>query len=117
MKCDNCAEKCPQAETANEIAKGRMYATDEVIRLQTELQTYKDAEEQGKLYTFPCKIGDVIYSIHDRDIIEYTVAFIKITEKVIIIETKVGYIFNITDLGKFLFLSYDEAKQALTELR
>ena len=38
MKCDNCTEKCPQEELACEIAKGRMYATKEVIRLQKELK-------------------------------------------------------------------------------
>jgi len=41
MKCDNCKEKCPQEELACEIAKGRLYATDEVIRLQKELEEYR----------------------------------------------------------------------------
>ena len=41
-KCDNCAEKCSQAELACEIAKGRMYATDEVIRLQKELEEVRN---------------------------------------------------------------------------
>lgn len=41
MKCDNCIEKCPQEELACEIAKGRMYATNEVVRLQKELKEIK----------------------------------------------------------------------------
>lgn len=41
MKCDNCTEKCPQEELACEIAKGRMYATNEVVRLQKELKEIK----------------------------------------------------------------------------
>ena len=47
--CKHCTVKCPQEELACEIAKGRMYATDEVIKLQKELQKYKDLEEQGRL--------------------------------------------------------------------
>ena len=42
MKCDNCKEKCPQEELACEIAKGRMFATNEVIRLQKELDEYQE---------------------------------------------------------------------------
>lgn len=41
MKCENCTEKCPQEELACEIAKGRMYATEEVIRLQKEAEKQK----------------------------------------------------------------------------
>lgn len=41
MKCDNCTEKCPQEELACEIAKGRMYATKELIEAQKELEAYK----------------------------------------------------------------------------
>lgn len=41
MKCDKCTEKCPQEELACEIAKGRMYATKEVIELQKELESLK----------------------------------------------------------------------------
>lgn len=33
-KCHLCTEKCPQGEMACEIAKGRMYATNEMVKLQ-----------------------------------------------------------------------------------
>ena len=42
MKCDNCRDKCPQEELACQIAKGRMYATDEVIRLNKELELIRN---------------------------------------------------------------------------
>lgn len=41
MKCENCTEKCPQEELVCEIAKARMYATEEVIRLQKEAEKQK----------------------------------------------------------------------------
>lgn len=46
MKCDNCTEKCPQEELCREIAKGRKYATDEVIRLQKEMDALKSENAQ-----------------------------------------------------------------------
>lgn len=41
-QCHLCTKKCPQEEMASEIAKGRMYATDEVIRLQKELEEVRN---------------------------------------------------------------------------
>lgn len=40
-KCQSCNNRCPQAEMACEIAKGRMYATDELIKCQKELEQYR----------------------------------------------------------------------------
>lgn len=63
MKCDYCTEKCPQAETACEFAKGRMYVTNEVVKLQKQLEEYKTLEEQGLLLRLPCKVGDTVWCI------------------------------------------------------
>ena len=35
--CENCNEKCPQAEMAHEIALGRMYATQELVKLVKQI--------------------------------------------------------------------------------
>ena len=35
--CENCNEKCPQAEMAHEIALGRMYATQHLVRLVKQI--------------------------------------------------------------------------------
>lgn len=40
-KCQSCNNHCPQAEMACEIAKGRMYATKELIKCQKELEQYR----------------------------------------------------------------------------
>ena len=37
--CQNCQEKCPQAELAHEAAKGRMYATKEFIALLKKVES------------------------------------------------------------------------------
>ena len=36
--CENCNERCPQAEMAHEIALGRMYATKELIKLVKKIE-------------------------------------------------------------------------------
>ena len=37
--CHNCTEKCPQAEMAHEIAKGRMYVTQEFVELVKKIES------------------------------------------------------------------------------
>ena len=36
--CLNCTEKCPQSELAHEIAKGRMYANNNLIELVKKIE-------------------------------------------------------------------------------
>lgn len=42
--CENCNEKCPQAEMAHEIALGRMYATQELVRMVKQVESGKLVE-------------------------------------------------------------------------
>ena len=37
--CLNCTEKCPQAERAHETAKGRLYATQELVELVKKIES------------------------------------------------------------------------------
>ena len=41
IQCHLCNEYCPQAEMAKDIASGRMYATNELIKCQKELEAYR----------------------------------------------------------------------------
>lgn len=36
--CTNCTEECPQAEMANDIAKGRMFAEREFVNLINKIE-------------------------------------------------------------------------------
>ena len=38
-KCENCTEKCPQAEMVHQAALGRMYATKEFIALLKKVES------------------------------------------------------------------------------
>lgn len=42
--CNNCTEKCPQAERAHETALGRMYATQELVELVKKIESGQLAE-------------------------------------------------------------------------
>lgn len=68
--CENCTMQCPQAEMAREIAKGRMYAMQEMIRLQKELQAYKDAEERGELVRV-VRCRDCVHWTESQTSVEY----------------------------------------------
>ena len=37
--CENCNERCPKAEMAHEIALGRMYATNELVKLVKKIES------------------------------------------------------------------------------
>lgn len=43
-KCENCTEKCPQAERAHQVALGRMYATNEFVALLKKVESGELAE-------------------------------------------------------------------------
>lgn len=67
----------------------------------------------------PCKVGDVVYAIQEKNIKELTVQYINIHKNDIEIvvfpknENKFGYSFGSNKLGKTVFLTREEAEQAL----
>ena len=42
--CQNCTEKCPQAEMAHNAALGRMYATKELVSILKKVESGKLVE-------------------------------------------------------------------------
>lgn len=95
-----------------------------------ELKQYRDAEEQGLLLRLPCKVGDAVYSYCSCfGILEYEVDSIVMTEDEIIYQCSaysepIGDCpsecldeieVDISDFGKTVFLTKEEAEQALKE--
>lgn len=60
-KCENCTEKCPQAERAHQAALGRMYATKEFIAL------LKEKENRDK----PKTNADRIRAMTDEELADF----------------------------------------------
>lgn len=82
-------------------------------------------EEQGKLIELPCKPGDVLYKPTRGFVSEYRINFIEISicmnlffhtnlEKGI---NDTGETFRKDDIGKTIFLTEQEAKEALEGMK
>ena len=92
-----------------------------------KLAEYETAEEEGRLKVLPCKVGDIIFCIVRPGIIrQFKVLSIEIYEYGAILELLYGgnvekYRFwrmymPSDDFGKKLFLTSEEAEEALKEM-
>ena len=95
---------------------------DEILSISRkaneELQSYRTAEEQGLLLRLPCKVGSTVYYIDDYEIYSDKVDSINIRKE------NEEYIFCIAfmdyraeDFGRNVFLTREEAEQALAEMQ
>lgn len=111
-ECRVCTRKCPQEKLARDIAEGRMYAVNEMIRLQKELQEYKDLEEQGLLFRLPCPIGTTVYEVAEGDY-----DFSKPYKECLYIDEFPFEIGCLDYIGKDIFLTKAEAEEALKKMQ
>lgn len=110
MELDNCKE-C--SENYKQIAE-----------YLEELKSYKDAEEQGLLVRLPCKTGDIVYVPTRNFISELRIIMISVDMHGIYFGWKLNSGiypnldgFSINKLGKTVFLTREEAKKKLEELK
>ena len=93
-----------------------------------ELKRYKELKEKGRLIELPCAVGDTVYEVQEirKRIQEYTVISIRYSHCSILIgwEIKDGkgiYSnlngFEVSAIGKTVFLTKEEAELKLAELR
>ena len=107
-----------------------VYFYDEVMKVFDELISYRDAEEQGLLLRLPCKVGDKVWAITSTanySLGEYREVPLKHPqEKKIqsITITKNGLLYHVKDrtyseqdFGKTVFLTKEEAEQALADMK
>lgn len=94
-----------------------------------KLADYEDAEERGLIVRLPCNVGDTVYYINTVPHIALYQNTIYKAEVVRIVTTRLGTslviqihnhygcteISDIKDFGKTVFLTRDEAEQALKE--
>ena len=85
---------------------GELYWLKDVAELLEELKSYKEAEEQGLLVRFPCKVGTEVYYI------------LGIPNKTpCAIDKCVFELSDIDKIGESLFLTREEAEKKLEEMR
>lgn len=94
-----------------------------------ELQHYKDLEEQGRLIELPCKVGDTVYfPIHDRhdEAVIEAIGIEKDGIRAYWVQYDVGVdvtelwdegCFEISELGKTVFLTKEAAEAKLAVLK
>ena len=100
----------------------------DVIPKLEKLAEYENAEEEGRLKVLPCEVGDIIFCIVRPGIIrQFKVLSIEIYEYGAILELL--YAGNVgkyrfwriympsDDFGKKLFLTSEEAEEALKEIK
>ena len=90
-------------------------------KVLNKLGEYEDAEEQGLLLRLPCKIGDTLYTFYYPRgdiviVVEEEVIEITVPEDGILIETYGGF-YRFGDFGKTVFLTKEEAEQALAKMK
>lgn len=103
----------PFCDTAN--CNGVCVDCDYEQVIINRLAEFENELEGGKLVRLPCKVGDGFFAIVGKSIREYEIEYIKICKKnkVRLISTE-----NISfDLGEDCFLTDEEAKKKLKELR
>ena len=119
-KCVNGYDVCHKCEPFKDVVK--------------KLAEYEDAEEQGLLLRLPCKVGDNAYTItrpYNLDIdgkdeldvfdcVVESIAFYKngICRVQLYNKSKfLGWHVRLVDFGKTVFLTKEEAEQALAEMK
>lgn len=90
--------------------------------LYWRLKKYEDAEEQGLLLRLPCKIGSMVYEIKKdlnqmkRETIEHNGHYYHRNIDVYFVTQVTFEIEDIVSLGKTVFLTKEEAEQALERM-
>ena len=108
---DVCGEKCVDGYTWCPKCKP---FTD----VMKKLAEYEDAEEQGLLLRLPCKVGETVYVLTPKknDYIETDVKRMVVYDNDIDIVTCIC-VRSIKEIGKTVFLSREEAEQALARMK
>lgn len=95
-----------------------------------KLANYEDLEEQGRLISLPCKVGDTVYYFEGgyyKNIKDWKIVSIKVTEFNIKVNRSGkllplamianGTRYPMSSIGKTVFLTKSEAEAKLKELR
>lgn len=87
-----------------------------ILKVAEKLKNYEDAEEQGLLLRFPCKVGDTIYIVfHNHTIGKSIVDSFKMIANGWAVKTN-DWSYLFTDFGETVFLTREEAEAKLKEM-
>lgn len=117
--CDLCCEYCKATEEGNEDCRGCA-----INQCFNKLGEYENLEEQGKLLKLPCAVGDVVYKVSPNHVYVDTCQITGFAEcdsiksmcYTVYIDPDEEDIIALSDFGKTVFLTREEAEAALKEL-
>lgn len=141
-KVIGCWDKSKIYDISNELFGLNISRADKTRMILEKLAEYEDLEEQGRMIIFPCNKGDKIYEFY-RECVECRLEAGETPEDIISMRRVryFGYdgdeayiyasqalpvrLFNndepfcipVSEIGKTVFLSYEEAEAKLKELR
>ena len=109
---------CDSPEKLKLIDELYLERCEEINRLNAKLAEYKKLEEEGVLLRLPCKVGDKVYNLIPRlkkanNFQENEVTTIKVYSDSVYIFLKNGLAKDTKQIGKTVFLTKEEAEQAL----
>ncbi len=119
---NNCHQPLMTFETMNSIVKDNCREEHEQLaQWLEELKKYKELEEQGRLVKLPCKIGAEVYNTTWWDDVQEKVVikgktYYRTVHKHKVTKSTFSY-FDIGEFGKTIFLTKEEAKANLKEMR
>lgn len=102
---------------------GKGYPSNYARSIVTKLAEYEDLEEQGRLIRLPCRPNDIVYRINKEvrePIIRMSVERIVLFDNSYALEVTDKYgkhlLFMADDIGKTLYITYEEAQAKLAEM-
>ena len=115
---DVCGEKCIEGRTWCPKCKP-------FTNVMKKLAEYEDAEEQGMLLRLPCKVGDVVYTVssymeccrEECKWVEEECDECCDYQRVYFVKETKFQIQQIAVFGKTVFLTKEEAEQALAKMK
>lgn len=112
-------QACAEAREIEETLSGFDYSISRMVELMK-------ADKDGRVVVLPCKVGDTIYFVNAKHILEFTVVGYAVDEigiSWVYSEhvDKTGHTYERTfspdRIGKTTFLSREEAEKALAEMK
>ena len=101
------------------------YSKANYEKLVNKIGYYEDLEEKGLLLRLPCRMGDTVWFVGNDFVNDYEI------RRFIVDETGINWVqiakeidgrdywdsFSICDIGKTVFLTKEEAEQALEQMK
>lgn len=114
-------------DCSNEVVKNVKNFSSRLKLIFEKLAMYEDLEEQDRLLKLPCKVGDTVYWINGRFIVDYKITGFSVDEDGVwlmyvehydkAVDKTYSYNIAVDTIGKIAFFSKSEAEAKLKELR